>query len=228
MATCIIHIDGGSRGNPGPAAFGFVIKREGHPDLLANGMIGRTTNNVAEYTGLIEALKKAAELGESDVLVRSDSELLVKQMNGIYRVKQPHLISLYQEACSLAERFDRIRFVHVYREQNTLADRLCNDALDGTILGTGATYEREAPPVAPLPKLKDALAAKTGPAKRSAKKAAAVDAAAAIAEVIHSHSPGRSAEEAEQLAQRIVTRLAQLGVKLPAHTPAEAPNPQGT
>ncbi|HMP02069.1 MAG TPA: ribonuclease HI family protein [Gemmatales bacterium] len=130
-----IHIDGGSRGNPGPAAFGYVITAPGKPRLLGNGTLGRATNNVAEYTGLVSALTKAAELGATDVRIRSDSELLVRQMRGEYRVKNEGLAPLYEQARDLVGRIGSVTFEHVPRENNTEADRLCNEALDGQVIG---------------------------------------------------------------------------------------------
>lgn len=133
-ASGIIHVDGGSRGNPGPAGYGFVILREGQPPLRGNGTLGHATNNVAEYTGLLRALAKARDLGLNNVLVRSDSELLVRQMNGQYRVKNEQLQGLFAEAKGLADEIGSVRFVHAYREQNAEADRLANLAMDGTTI----------------------------------------------------------------------------------------------
>jgi ribonuclease HI len=126
-----INIDGAARGNPGPAAFGYVISHNGEAVLEENGLLGETTNNVAEYTALIQALTKAKELKASEVLVRSDSELLVKQMNGQYRVKHANLVPLHRKASQLVDQFKSVRFSHVRREENREADRLCNEALDG-------------------------------------------------------------------------------------------------
>ncbi len=126
-----IHIDGAARGNPGPAAFAYIIYHNGDEVLDGSGVLGEATNNVAEYTALIEALKKAAELKGTELLIRSDSELLVKQMNGDYRVKNANLRPLHQEANRLARQFQSVRYSHVPREQNREADRLCNEALDG-------------------------------------------------------------------------------------------------
>ena len=126
-----IHVDGGSRGNPGPAAFAFVIRIDGHPDVEGAATIGTATNNIAEYTALIRALEKSAELGLRDLAVLSDSELMVKQMNGEYRVKNADLQDLYAEASDLRRRFDRVTLDHVRREKNKRADELCNLALDG-------------------------------------------------------------------------------------------------
>ena len=126
-----VHIDGAARGNPGPGAFAFVIERPGGPVVEESGCLGRTTNNVAEYTALVRMLEKAAELGLKHLHVLSDSELLVKQMKGEYRVKNPDLQELCNEAKDLCRRFDSVNLQHVRREQNKRADELCNVALDG-------------------------------------------------------------------------------------------------
>jgi ribonuclease HI len=127
-----LYTDGGSRGNPGPAAFGFVLEADDGTILAAEGeAIGETTNNVAEYRGLVAGLARAFELQVPEVEVRSDSELLVKQMRGEYRVKNPALKTLSLEAAHLARQIGRVQYVHVPREKNELADRLVNDALDG-------------------------------------------------------------------------------------------------
>jgi ribonuclease H / adenosylcobalamin/alpha-ribazole phosphatase len=126
-----LSTDGGARGNPGPAAFGYVLEAEDGHVLAAHGeAIGRATNNVAEYRGLLAGLAKAAELGVTDLEVISDSELLVKQMQGEYRVKDETLRTLWEEASELERRFDRVRYSAVRREHNELADRLVNEALD--------------------------------------------------------------------------------------------------
>lgn len=129
-AALTIHIDGASRGNPGPAAFAYVITGDGIAPVEEHGCLGTTTNNVAEYTALVRALERAAQLGGRRLLIRSDSELLVKQMRGEYRVKSPDLQDLYAEAGALCRDFDGVTFTHVRREQNKDADRLCNEALD--------------------------------------------------------------------------------------------------
>jgi ribonuclease HI len=130
--SVIIHIDGGSRGNPGPAAAGIVIRDAADNEILCGHgfFLGHATNNVAEYRGLIEGLKKAAELGAQKVDVVSDSELMVRQMNGQYRVKNPGLATLFQEAGLLRKNFKHFNIRHVRREQNKDADRLVNQALD--------------------------------------------------------------------------------------------------
>jgi ribonuclease HI len=127
----VAYIDGGSRGNPGPAGYGVRVEDEqnGLVEEL-RGALGVATNNVAEYHGLLAALAWAADHGVTLLEVRSDSELLVKQMLGVYRVKNPGLQPLHQKARLLAARVGRVRFTHVRRELNKEADRLANLAMD--------------------------------------------------------------------------------------------------
>jgi ribonuclease H / adenosylcobalamin/alpha-ribazole phosphatase len=126
-----LSTDGGSRGNPGPAAFGYVLEAEDGHVLAAHGeAIGRATNNVAEYRGLVAGMTKAAELGVDELEVLSDSELLVKQMQGDYRVKNEALRVLWEEANDLERRFRKVRYTAVRRAHNELADSLVNEALD--------------------------------------------------------------------------------------------------
>jgi ribonuclease HI len=126
-----LFTDGGARGNPGPAAYGFVLESEDGTVLAAEGeAIGTATNNVAEYSGLIAGLQKAVELHVPEVEVVSDSELMVKQMRGEYRVKNEALRELYDEATALARRVGNVEYRHVRRAHNELADKLVNDALD--------------------------------------------------------------------------------------------------
>jgi ribonuclease H / adenosylcobalamin/alpha-ribazole phosphatase len=126
-----LSTDGGARGNPGPAAFGYVLEAEDGTVLAAHGeAIGVATNNVAEYRGLVEGLRKAIELAVGEVEVVSDSELLVKQMRGEYKVKNAALRELSLEAAALARQLDRVTYRSVRREHNELADRLVNEALD--------------------------------------------------------------------------------------------------
>ena len=125
-----IHIDGAARGNPGPAAFAFVIAADGQPPIEGKGYLGTATNNQAEYTALVKALERAGRLGARRLIIYSDSELLVKQMNGLYRVKNDDLRALYGEARGLCEQFDMVSIRHVLRGQNARADQLCNEALD--------------------------------------------------------------------------------------------------
>lgn len=126
-----LYTDGGARGNPGPAAYAYVLETDDGTVLAAHGeAIGVATNNVAEYRALVEGLRKARELAVGEVEVVSDSELLVKQMRGEYRVKNEALRELVAEATSLARRLGRVHYTAVRREHNELADRLVNEALD--------------------------------------------------------------------------------------------------
>jgi ribonuclease HI len=126
-----LSTDGGARGNPGPAAYGYVLEGEDGTVLDARGeTIGVATNNVAEYRALIAGLEKAVELGIDELEVVSDSELLVKQMQGEYRVKNEALRELNDEANSLERKLGRVRYRAVRREHNELADKLVNEALD--------------------------------------------------------------------------------------------------
>jgi ribonuclease HI len=123
--------DGGARGNPGPAAFAFVLEAADGTVLEARGQaIGVATNNVAEYSALVAGLREAIGAGIDELEVVSDSELLVKQMRGEYRVKNQALRSLFLEASGLARQLERVTYTHVRREHNELADRLVNEALD--------------------------------------------------------------------------------------------------
>jgi ribonuclease HI len=126
-----LSTDGGARGNPGPAAFGYVLETDDGHVLAAHGeAIGRATNNVAEYRGLVAGMEKAAELGVRELEVVSDSELLVKQMRGEYRVKNEALRELWEDASDLERKFARVRYTAIRRAHNELADRLVNEALD--------------------------------------------------------------------------------------------------
>ena len=126
-----LFTDGGSRGNPGPAAYGFVLEADDGTVLDARGeAIGVATNNVAEYSALIAGLERARLLGLAEVEVVSDSELLVKQMRGEYKVKNAALRELSLEAARLAREIGKVTYTAVRREHNELADRLVNDALD--------------------------------------------------------------------------------------------------
>jgi len=126
-----LSTDGGARGNPGPAAYGYVLESDDGHVLAAHGeRIGTATNNVAEYRALVAGLEKALELGVDELEVVSDSELLVKQMRGEYRVKNEALRELRDEAEALARRLRKINYTAVRREHNELADRLVNEALD--------------------------------------------------------------------------------------------------
>ncbi|MGH2680649.1 MAG: ribonuclease HI family protein [Actinomycetota bacterium] len=132
----IVSCDGASRGNPGPAGIGAQITDERGAVLgeVARG-IGETTNNVAEYTAVIEGLTLAAGLGARTVRLRSDSQLLINQLTGRYRVKSEHLQPLHRRVRSIAAGFDRISYEHVPREQNTAADGLANIGVDRWLAG---------------------------------------------------------------------------------------------
>ncbi len=126
-----LFTDGGARGNPGPAAYGFVIEAEDGTILAAEGApIGIATNNIAEYRGLIAGLERALDLALDHVVVVSDSELMVKQMRGEYRVKNAALRDLSVQAGRLARKLGRVEYTNVRRAENELADRLVNEALD--------------------------------------------------------------------------------------------------
>ena len=123
--------DGGARGNPGPAAFAYVLETDDGTVLDARAeAIGIATNNVAEYSALVAGLGRAVEAGVRELEVRSDSELMVKQMRGEYRVKNRDLQSLFLDASRAAREIGRVTYTHVRREHNELADRLVNEALD--------------------------------------------------------------------------------------------------
>ena len=125
------YTDGGARGNPGPAGYGVhILDADGSTLAELVGPLGRATNNVAEYSGLIAALKWALEHGQSRVRVRMDSELVIKQMRGEYKVKHAGLQPLHAEARSLVAQLGHVTFEHVRREQNKVADGLSNRAMD--------------------------------------------------------------------------------------------------
>ena len=126
-----LSTDGGARGNPGPAAYGFVLETEDGTVLAAEGApIGVATNNVAEYRGVVEGLRRAVELGIDELELVSDSELIVHQMRGEWKIKNEALKVLWQEAQELADRIASVRYTSVRREHNELADSLVNEALD--------------------------------------------------------------------------------------------------
>jgi ribonuclease HI len=127
----VVHVDGGARGNPGPAAIGVVVSEPGGKvlDELAE-RIGVATNNVAEYRALIRALERAGELGASEIEIVGDSELVARQLTGAYKVKHPALRPLYQQALATLQEFESWQIRTVPREQNAGADALVNQALD--------------------------------------------------------------------------------------------------
>ncbi len=134
MKKLIIYTDGGARGNPGPAAIGVVVGEKGYGEA-----IGNTTNNVAEYKAVIFGLKKAKSLlggnkaAEAEIEVRADSELIVSQLNGGYKIKEESLKPLFIDVWNLRQDFKSVSFTHIPREKNREADRLVNQALDTLI-----------------------------------------------------------------------------------------------
>jgi len=131
VSAVVAYIDGGARGNPGPAGFGVRIEQpDGTPVEEFAESIGTATNNVAEYRGLLAALEWAKAHGHRDLHVRSDSQLLVQQMLGNYKVKHPGLQPLHARARLLAHEIGNVTFEHVGREKNARADRLANAAMD--------------------------------------------------------------------------------------------------
>ena len=128
----IVEFDGGSRGNPGPAAFGVVVRSadDGTALVTAGRFIGRATNNVAEWRGLIFGVEQAAKLGATRVEVRGDSQLVIRQMTGQYKVKQPHLKPLHEQAKQAAAGIGQVVYLHNTRDHNETADKLANRAMD--------------------------------------------------------------------------------------------------
>jgi ribonuclease HI len=126
---CELYFDGASIGNPGPAGYGYVI-RCGESVYKGYGYIGEATNNVAEYTGLIEGLKRCLELGCRELVIFSDSELVVRQLRGEYRVRSRRILPLYRAALELMGRFGSVEVQHVRREANSEADRLARKAAE--------------------------------------------------------------------------------------------------
>ena len=135
--SVVAHIDGASRGNPGPAAYGVVIESEdGTPLATCSKTLGHTTNNVAEYHGLLAALEYAVERKIRRLKVLTDSELLARQIQGVYKVRSPDLKPLHDRARSAIAQLESFTIQHVRREQNSEADRLANLALDDAKLKT--------------------------------------------------------------------------------------------
>jgi ribonuclease HI len=154
-----LQFDGGSRGNPGPAGIGVVVSAaDGTPLVTLGRFIGRATNNVAEYKALITAMQEAQKLGAKRVVIRGDSELVIRQMRGEYRVKNPDMKVLYAEAQELLSEFAEAKIEHNLRHKNELADKLANLAMDrrqdvtdvaaGSDLGAPSALDEPAP-VAP-------------------------------------------------------------------------------
>jgi len=131
VAAHTAHVDGGARGNPGPAGYGVAIEdAAGRPVAELSEYLGHHTNNYAEYQGLLAALRYASEKQITALKVVSDSELMVRQMKGIYKVRHPELRKLYDQAQQLARRLEHFEIRHAFREHNKIADRLANDAMD--------------------------------------------------------------------------------------------------
>jgi ribonuclease HI len=127
----IIKTDGGARGNPGPAGAGVIISRNNGPELFAGGFfLGNATNNVAEYVGIVRALELASQLGGTKLEIFCDSELVVKQINGQYRVKNDNLRKYYRQIIELRKKFPGFTISHIYRQDNKDADAMVNQALD--------------------------------------------------------------------------------------------------
>jgi ribonuclease HI len=142
-----LHCDGAARGNPGPAGIGVEITDDDGAVVaeIAEG-IGETTNNVAEYTAAIRGLERARELGATEVLLRSDSRLLIEQLAGHWKVKNPVLQQLHRQARALLGAFERVRLEHVRRERNVEADRLANEGVDAWLAGQGVSSSRPSRP----------------------------------------------------------------------------------
>jgi ribonuclease HI len=169
----VAHVDGASRGNPGPASYAVILRGpDGATRFEAGKYIGRATNNVAEYYGLITALDYAAAQGIDRLLVRSDSELLVRQMQGRYKVKSPDLRPLHERARKLAHGFAYFAIEHVPREQNREADELANVALDRSGPRSGGNVEPDARFAAKPDTGRGAKANLESEAKRGAKASA--------------------------------------------------------
>lgn len=131
----IINTDGGARGNPGPAGLGVAIRDEDEKMIKEFGeFLGNQTNNFAEYSALIRALEESKNLGATHLEVRMDSELIVKQMNGQYKIKEPTLQILAARVIKLRNQFESVTFTHVRREFNKDADRMVNEAIDSHVL----------------------------------------------------------------------------------------------
>lgn len=150
IVKVIVETDGGSRGNPGPAGYGAVVWTADRSTVLGETKqaIGRATNNVAEYRGLIAGLDDAAKMGATEVAVLTDSKLVVEQMAGRWKVKHPDLVELHAQARALAARFKRISYAWVPRAQNVHADRLANEAMDAAAIRTNRSNDKVTVPVA--------------------------------------------------------------------------------
>ena len=145
----IVQFDGGSRGNPGPAGIGIVLSAaDGTPLVTLGRFIGKATNNVAEYSALIVALEEAKKLGATNIIIRGDSELIIKQMRGEYKVKHPDMKILNTQAMQLVRQFPIVKIEHNLRRKNELADKLANLAMDWRTEVTEAEAKNYTPAVA--------------------------------------------------------------------------------
>jgi len=164
----IAHIDGGSRGNPGPAAYGVAIETtQGQPVTAFAKFIGETTNNFAEYQGLLAALEYALSHGYPRLRVMTDSELMARQISGHYKVRSPDLKPLYEKAQAVIARLESFSIRHVHREHNREADRLANQAMDDAERGKAphSPVLRPLAPQAPVPRTVALQASGNTPAK---------------------------------------------------------------
>jgi ribonuclease HI len=156
-----VNFDGGSRGNPGVAGIGVVLSAEDGTALVTLGKyIGRATNNVAEYMALIIGLREAKKFGAKKLLIRGDSELVIKQMRGEYRVKNPGLKDLNDQAAALVREFEDVKFEHNFRHHNSIADKLANLAMDRKIDVTETDGADE--PASPPPRATSAACPECG------------------------------------------------------------------
>lgn len=164
MSRVVIEADGGSRGNPGPAGYGAVVRDASSGEVLREvaAGIGVASNNVAEYRGLIAGLEAAAELGAREVDVRMDSLLVVNQMSQKWKIKHEAMRPLASQAASLVRGFDRVTFTHIRREFNKHADRLANEAMDAAARGSTWSSRTEVPEPEPEPPLEPAPASRLG------------------------------------------------------------------
>ena len=132
MRDAVLMFDGGSRGNPGPSGCGYVLMNSDESKIIISGseFLGKNTNNYAEYMGMILGIQKALELNIENLIIKGDSQLVIKQMLKQYSVKSPNLIPLYNQAKNLVLGFQDTKFYHIKRNLNTLADKLANHAMD--------------------------------------------------------------------------------------------------
>jgi ribonuclease HI len=206
--TLTIHLDRAARGNPGPATYACIIRANGQILQEAKGYLGTATNNVAEYTALVKALELATARQATSVHIYSDSELLVRQMNGAYQVKSELLLPLYQQAKRLVRQFGSVQITHIRRAHNHEADRLCAEVLDA------ATGAPRPPPAACLTRSHD----QDGPQTRRD----AVQLLHQAAQVWAQDGP--AALRPEEVLDRLLRLLHERGfLHLPGEVPGRAP-----